>query len=198
MPTARQIAVVDREKQAVIATWPVETAEANSPMALQEAHVLIGCRKPGRLLAIDIETGKTVAVARPVLVTPTSFFGTPRGSKSMFREARARSAFSITPEPTIIACWTRSPPPPEPAPACLFRPPTRSISPSHTVIPSRRRYGCTSLVSRRALQSWSTVWLRCVNQLAVIRRLNGWARRHYARHVFPEASEPTSDRPGGF
>ncbi len=78
VPTARQIAVVDREKQAVVATWPVETAEANFPMALQEKHVLIGCRKPGRLLAIDIETGKTVAVAPCVGDTDDVFWDAQR------------------------------------------------------------------------------------------------------------------------
>jgi len=63
VPTARQIAVLDREKQAVVSTWPVQQAEANFPMALDEAHhrLLVGCRKPARLLVIDTESGKPVA-----------------------------------------------------------------------------------------------------------------------------------------
>src|SRR5205823_14737053 len=38
VPKAKQIAVVDREKRAVIAKWPVKDAESNFPMALDEEH----------------------------------------------------------------------------------------------------------------------------------------------------------------
>jgi DNA-binding beta-propeller fold protein YncE len=63
VPTARQIAVIDREKRAVITTWPMREAEANFPMALDEANhrLFIGCRKPAKLLVLDTQTGKTVA-----------------------------------------------------------------------------------------------------------------------------------------
>lgn len=63
VPTARQIKVVDREKRVVVATWPVDQAEQNFPMALDEAHhrLLVGCRKPARLLVVDTESGKPVA-----------------------------------------------------------------------------------------------------------------------------------------
>ncbi len=63
VPDARQIAVVDRGKNAVIATWPMETFKANFPMALDEADhlVFVGCREPARLVALDMRTGKSVA-----------------------------------------------------------------------------------------------------------------------------------------
>jgi DNA-binding beta-propeller fold protein YncE len=63
VPTARHVAVVDREKMAVIAKWPLKEAEANFPMALDEANhrLLIGCRKPATLLVLNTETGKPVA-----------------------------------------------------------------------------------------------------------------------------------------
>jgi hypothetical protein len=63
VPTARHVAVVDREKQAVLATWPLKDAAANFPMALDEAHhrVFIGCRAPGRLLVLDTDSGKVLA-----------------------------------------------------------------------------------------------------------------------------------------
>jgi hypothetical protein len=62
VPTAHHIAVVDREKRKVIAKWPVKEAEANFPMALDEANhrLFVGCRKPAKVLVIDTETGKTV------------------------------------------------------------------------------------------------------------------------------------------
>lgn len=63
VPTANEVAVVDREKASVIATWPVKEARANFPMALDEAHhrLFIGCRRPSRLLVLDTANGSLVA-----------------------------------------------------------------------------------------------------------------------------------------
>jgi DNA-binding beta-propeller fold protein YncE len=61
VPSAHQVAVVDREKRAVVQSWQLE-ADANFPMALDEPRhrLFIGCRKPARLLVLDTETGKSV------------------------------------------------------------------------------------------------------------------------------------------
>ena len=63
VPSAGHIAVVDRDKQSVIATWPVTQARANYPMALDEANhrLLVGCRSPARLLVYDTTSGKPMA-----------------------------------------------------------------------------------------------------------------------------------------
>ena len=60
VPTADQIAVVDRAAMKVIATWPVVGAKSNFPMALDEANhrVLVGCRRPAKVLVYDTTTGK--------------------------------------------------------------------------------------------------------------------------------------------
>jgi DNA-binding beta-propeller fold protein YncE len=60
VPTANQIAVVDRAAMKVIATWPVVDAKSNYPMALDEANhrVFIGCRRPAKVLTYDTNTGK--------------------------------------------------------------------------------------------------------------------------------------------
>jgi DNA-binding beta-propeller fold protein YncE len=63
VPTANHtIAVVDRAKRSVIATWSVE-AEANFPMALDEVdhRLLVVTRKPPRLVVLDTESSKTMA-----------------------------------------------------------------------------------------------------------------------------------------
>jgi YVTN family beta-propeller protein len=62
VPTARQIAVIDLDKQAVVAKWPVREAEANFPMALDEANhrLFVGCRNPAKLLVFDTATGAVV------------------------------------------------------------------------------------------------------------------------------------------
>jgi len=63
VPTARQVAVIDRQKKAVVARWRLGEAEANFPMALDEPkrRLFVGCRKPARVLVLDTTSGKTVA-----------------------------------------------------------------------------------------------------------------------------------------
>lgn len=63
VPTAQQIAVIDREKRIVVATWPVKGAQAHFPMALDEINhrLFVGFRKPARLIVFDTESGKAVA-----------------------------------------------------------------------------------------------------------------------------------------
>jgi len=62
IPAAGRIAVVDREKQSVIATWSVTQARSNYPMALDETNhrLFVGCRSPARLLVFDTSTGRVV------------------------------------------------------------------------------------------------------------------------------------------
>ena len=63
VPDAKQIAIVDRARRAVTATWPMQKFQANFPMALDEANhrLFVGCRKPPRLVVLDTESGKPVA-----------------------------------------------------------------------------------------------------------------------------------------
>jgi DNA-binding beta-propeller fold protein YncE len=63
VPDARQIAVIDRRKLLVTATWPMTKFRANFPMALDEVHhrLFIGCRRPARLVVFDTATAKPVA-----------------------------------------------------------------------------------------------------------------------------------------
>jgi DNA-binding beta-propeller fold protein YncE len=63
LPNARQVAVVDREKGEVIATWKTGGASGNFPMALDEANhrLFVGCRSPSKLVAINTGSGDAVA-----------------------------------------------------------------------------------------------------------------------------------------
>jgi DNA-binding beta-propeller fold protein YncE len=60
VPTADQIAVVDRTAMKVVATWPVVGAKSNFPMALDEPNhrLFVGCRRPAKVLIYDTSTGK--------------------------------------------------------------------------------------------------------------------------------------------
>jgi DNA-binding beta-propeller fold protein YncE len=65
VPDARHVAVVDRAKREVTATWEVPGARANFPMALDEAgrRLFVGTRSPALMLVYDIDSGKVVAKA---------------------------------------------------------------------------------------------------------------------------------------
>jgi len=62
IPSANQIAVVDRKQQKVISTWFMTSALANFPMALDESQhrLFVGFRAPAKLIVFDTETGKSV------------------------------------------------------------------------------------------------------------------------------------------
>jgi len=63
VPTAAQIAVVDRGVMKVVATWPVTGATSNFPMALDEPNhrLFVGCRRPAKVLVFDTASGKEIA-----------------------------------------------------------------------------------------------------------------------------------------
>jgi DNA-binding beta-propeller fold protein YncE len=60
VPTADQIAVIDRPAMKIVATWRVVAAKSNYPMALDEANhrLFVGCRRPAKALVYDTATGK--------------------------------------------------------------------------------------------------------------------------------------------
>ena len=62
VPTARHIAVVDRNKGSVVETWPLSNATENFPMALDEGNhrLFVGTRSLAKLLILNIDTGKTI------------------------------------------------------------------------------------------------------------------------------------------
>ena len=63
IPGSRCVQVVDRNQMRVVSSWPLKSADANFPMALDEQRrrVLLGCRKPPTLLVLDSDSGKEVA-----------------------------------------------------------------------------------------------------------------------------------------
>jgi DNA-binding beta-propeller fold protein YncE len=62
LPEARKVAVVDRDRHTVIATWKTETALANYPMALDESNhrLFVVTRRPPRLFVFDTTAGKVI------------------------------------------------------------------------------------------------------------------------------------------
>jgi DNA-binding beta-propeller fold protein YncE len=76
VPEAKHVAVIDRQKGTVTATWSIGSATANFPMALDEANhrLFIGCRKPAKVVVLDTQTGKAVASVEVVGDTDDLFY----------------------------------------------------------------------------------------------------------------------------
>src|SRR5205809_1286014 len=63
VPNSRHVAVIDRDKGEVIATWQTDLAFGNFPMALDAANhrLFVGCRFPSKLVVLNTESGNVVA-----------------------------------------------------------------------------------------------------------------------------------------
>jgi DNA-binding beta-propeller fold protein YncE len=63
VPNSRHVAVIDRDKGQVVATWKTDLAFGNFPMAMDEANhrLFIGCRMPSKLLVLNTDSGGVVA-----------------------------------------------------------------------------------------------------------------------------------------
>jgi DNA-binding beta-propeller fold protein YncE len=63
VPTSHHVAVIDRDKREVTATWSTGLAFGNFPMSLDENNhrLFVGCRFPSKLVVLDTESGKQVA-----------------------------------------------------------------------------------------------------------------------------------------
>ena len=63
VPNSRDVAVIDRDKGEVIATWKTDLAFGNFPMALDETNhrLFVGCRLPAKLVVLNTDSGEVVA-----------------------------------------------------------------------------------------------------------------------------------------
>jgi len=80
VPTAGQIAVVDRTSMKLEATWAVGSARANFPMSLDEANhrLFVGCRRPAKVLVYDTASGTETASFEIVGDTDDLFYDAGR------------------------------------------------------------------------------------------------------------------------
>src|SRR6202022_2595562 len=62
MTGVNSIGVVDRQKRAVVQTWPITAAKENVPMQYDEAthRLFVVTRKPSKLVVVNTDTGKEV------------------------------------------------------------------------------------------------------------------------------------------
>lgn len=63
VPTARHVAVIDRDKGEQVAAWKTDGAFANFPMTLDETNhrLFIGCRLPAKMVVLNTDTGTVVS-----------------------------------------------------------------------------------------------------------------------------------------
>jgi DNA-binding beta-propeller fold protein YncE len=60
VPSQKAVVVIDTEKNEVVKTYPLESAERNYPLALDEGghRLFVGCRKPAAVVILDTESGR--------------------------------------------------------------------------------------------------------------------------------------------
>ena len=60
LPNRREVAVIDRDKGEVVASWKTGPSAANFPMTLDEAdhRLLIGCRQAPKLVVLNTDSGE--------------------------------------------------------------------------------------------------------------------------------------------
>jgi DNA-binding beta-propeller fold protein YncE len=68
MPGVKQLAVIERKSQFLAESWPVHPCRDNGPMALDEANrrIFVVCRKPAKLLVLNMDDGAIVATMSTV------------------------------------------------------------------------------------------------------------------------------------
>jgi DNA-binding beta-propeller fold protein YncE len=62
MTGVNSIGVVDRQKRAIVQTWPITAAQENVPMQFDESthRLFVATRKPSKLVVLNSDTGKEV------------------------------------------------------------------------------------------------------------------------------------------
>ena len=126
VPSASQIAVIDRKAMKVIATWPVKAAGANYPMALDAVghRLFVGCRRPARLLVFDTQSGQ-----------PTSSVDIVGDTDDIFYDAGSQRVFVIGGEGYLDVLDVR----PGAPPTRLERLPTAAGARTGLYVPAQNR-----------------------------------------------------------
>jgi hypothetical protein len=91
---AGQVVVIDGKTHTINATWTLESAKDNTPLAYDEADdvLLIGCRAPAKIIALNGRSGSTLS-------TLTS----SAGADDLFFDPTTRRAYLISGEGAIDA-----------------------------------------------------------------------------------------------
>jgi YVTN family beta-propeller protein len=79
VPTAGEIEVFDRANRRLLNEWKIKDGGDNFPMALDEAdkRLFIGTRKPPRMLVLETEAGKEIALLSACGDTDDLFYDAP-------------------------------------------------------------------------------------------------------------------------
>lgn len=117
LPRSRKVAVVDRTKGSVVATWGTGGVFSNYPMALDEddQRLFIVCRLPARLVVLDTNTGKIIQKLPVIGDSDDVFYDTARkriyatggeGGISVYQQDDADHYREIAKLPTVKGART--------------------------------------------------------------------------------------------
>jgi hypothetical protein len=99
-PSPSQVVVVDLEKQAVVKSYPVKSAGANYPLALDQKtqRLFIGCRKKPLLVVMDADTG-----------TEVTSLAIPADCDDLFHDARHKRIYASCGEGILAVIGQKDP-----------------------------------------------------------------------------------------
>jgi len=117
LPKSRKVAVVDRTKGSVLATWGTGGVFSNYPMALDEddQRLFIVCRLPARLVVLDTNTGKIIQKLSAIGDSDDVFYDRARrriyaiggeGGISVFQQQDSDQYQAIAKLPTVKGART--------------------------------------------------------------------------------------------
>jgi DNA-binding beta-propeller fold protein YncE len=80
LPKSQKVAVVDRSRGSVVATWGTGGAVSNYPMALDEEdhRLFIVCRRPAQLRILDTNSGKLISKLPAIVDSDDVFYDKAR------------------------------------------------------------------------------------------------------------------------
>jgi DNA-binding beta-propeller fold protein YncE len=76
LPSSHSVAEVDSAEGRVMANWPIKLGSENFPLALDEAanRLFVVCRRPSRLLVLDVNSGSILAQMPAIIGTEELFY----------------------------------------------------------------------------------------------------------------------------
>jgi DNA-binding beta-propeller fold protein YncE len=95
VPDKKEIEVIDGTQLAVLARWPVTSAQGNFPMALDEEHhrLFVATWTPSLMLVFDTETGKEIASGEDAGPSDDVFYDSSRDRVYVLTSAGFLEAF---------------------------------------------------------------------------------------------------------
>ena len=102
---SNEVAVIDTRTHTVVEHWPLKRARHNVPLAYDEesALLLVGCRAPAKLLALDAQSGREIADAPASTGADDLFYNPLTHSAYLVAGSGRVDTYQVTSDKTAVA-----------------------------------------------------------------------------------------------